>query len=361
MLYQPQGSRFWWMKFKLNGRVIRRSTETENKTKAREIEQNYKVDLRRSTPPPPVHPDPVLDAVLDEVVEERFRVPTLAEFIDERFMPFVRTNNAKKPNTVTSYRTQSEALKKGKLGAIPLDQIDQRHIQEHVTKRRAEPCEISTVNRDLATLRRALKLAEEWRVLKTNPVKVRLLRGENRRERVLTREEETKYLAAAPPLLKDVATLLFDLGLRPEECYRLTRDNFRDDSFVYIHEGKGSGSRRKIACSERAKAILERRLKKSRMVFPAPTKAGHINSSSLKKQHRRALKESGVDSFVLYDIRHTAITRWSKKTDPFTLRRVAGHTDLRTTERYVHVDDERLLALLDTPTPPKRGHRRGHS
>jgi integrase len=41
-------------------------------------------------------------------------------------------------------------------------------------------------------------------------------------------------------------------------------------------------------------------------VFPAPTKSGHIDHSTLKKQHRNALKLSGVRRFLLYSFRHYA-------------------------------------------------------
>jgi integrase len=71
-------------------------------------------------------------------------------------------------------------------------------------------------------------------------------------------------------------------------------------------------------------------------VFPAPTKSGHIEGSTLKKQHAAALKASGVAPFVLFTFRHTCITRWAKHMDPFTLHVLAGHTDMNTTKRYVH-------------------------
>ncbi len=50
--------------------------------------------------------------------------------------------------------------------------------------------------------------------------RVRRLSGEAHRERVLTDSEEAIYLANATPLLYDVATILIDCALRPEECFR---------------------------------------------------------------------------------------------------------------------------------------------
>jgi hypothetical protein len=35
-------------------------------------------------------------------------------------------------------------------------------------------------------------------------------------------------------------------------------------------------------------------------VWPAPTKSGHVEASSIKKQHAKAMRLSGVRPFVLY-------------------------------------------------------------
>jgi hypothetical protein len=57
--------------------------------------------------------------------------------------------------------------------------------------------EVSTANNSLRVLRRILNLAVEWGVLDKAP-KIRTLSGERRREHVISREEESCYLAAAP-------------------------------------------------------------------------------------------------------------------------------------------------------------------
>src|SRR5947209_9163950 len=83
-----------------------------------------------------------------------------------------------------------------------------------------ETLECSRQAKDLnLLLRRVLHLAIEWGVLESAP-KIELLTGERRRERVVTAEEESRYLSAASPLLEAVATVLADTGLRPDECHR---------------------------------------------------------------------------------------------------------------------------------------------
>jgi integrase len=218
-----------------------------------------------------------------------------------------------------------------------------------------------------------------------------LLPGVNHRERVLTGVEENKYLEAATDLghdhqesyrralegiravkrgevprkpdsylLRDAATILIDCGMRPEECFRLKwLDSIRDGA-IEIHKGKRRGSRRRIPCSQRVLSILEMRRAgaTSEWVFPASTKSGHLEASSLKKQHAAALKASGVVPFVLYTFRHTCITRWSKYMDPFTLHVLAGHADMNTTKRYVHPSDADILEAMEKV---RSGHKTGHT
>jgi integrase len=93
-------------------------------------------------------------------------------------------------------------------------------------------------------------------------------------------------------------------------------------------------------------------------VFPAATKSGHVETSTLKKQHASAVTAAEIAPFVPYDMRHTCLTRWAKTMDPFTLKTLAGHTDLSTTMRYVHLNDEDVRAAMDKA---RGGHRIGHS
>jgi integrase len=220
--------------------------------------------------------------------------------------------------------------------------------------------ETSTINRDLATLRRMFKLAEEWGTVSKIMPKVRMLPGENHRERVVSRDEEKAYLDAAAPLLADFAVIELDCGLRPEEAHRLKWDQIRGGN-VEIHTGKREAARRSIPASPRVLDMLLRRREcvQGEWVFPAPTKTGHINHDSLKKQHTAAIAASGLASFVVYSLRHTCLTRWAESgMDVFTLKRLAGHSNISTTMRYVHMSGVQDRAALEKVW---RGHKNGHN
>src|SRR5262249_53281230 len=148
--------------------------------------------------------------------------------------------------------------------------------------------------------------------------KVRLLRGASRRERVVSAEEEVRYLTAASEPLASIATLLVDTGLRPEECFRLRWEcinfvNGRYGSLLVTH-GKTLPARCMLPMTPRVRTILEARWNAAGkplegFVWPAPTESGHVEPSTLRKQHATALRESGVRPFVLYSLRHSFLTR----------------------------------------------------
>ena len=340
-----------WYKFTWNGEVIRESTKQGNERIARQIEAAHRTRLAKG----------------EVGIKDKPSVPTVAAFADERFMPFVRAEKEGKPLTVAFYERCTGNLKASEsLASIPLDKIKADHITAFVEARRAEPVETATINRDLATLRRILNLAEEWEVISAAR-KIRLLPGEKRRERVISESEESEYLSCCQPLLWNLSVIILDCGLRPEECHRLKwRDNVQGNFFV-VHTGKGSGSRRRIEITERVASMLASLERMGEYVFHAPTKAGHVNTSSYKKQHYKALKDSGVAQFVPYSLRHTCLTRWANAgMDPFNLQYLAGHKNIATTMRYIHlarIDAQDKLREIRQRMNQKAqgGHKIGHS
>lgn len=215
-------------------------------------------------------------------------------------------------------------------------------------------------------------LAQEWGTVEKVLPEVRMLSGERHRERVLTPDEERIYLGSAGPLLHDVAIILLDYALRPEECFRLNFEENIGPGYIEIQYGKTENARRRIPMSARVLAVIEMRRARrvSDWVFPAATASGHIEPSSLKRQHvnacRGSVDESGqqawrVQPFPLYTLRHTCLTRWAPHMDPWALAYLAGHRDMSITKRYVHPQQDVLLQSIGKARIANGGHTSGHT
>jgi integrase len=73
-------------------------------------------------------------------------------------------------------------------------------------------------------------------------------------------------------------------------------------------------------------------------VFPSAAACGHFDGNAAKEQHKKALDKSRVNYFVPYVLRHTALTNLGKQagSDVFVLARIAGHSSITVTQRYIH-------------------------
>ena len=375
-VYKQKSSSHWSYKFMWNGQVIRESTKQSNKRVAEQMEAARKTALAKG----------------EVGIRDREPVLTLQKFADEKFLPHVRATKSEKPRTVTFYETCVANVKAfPKLAALPLDQITGEVLGAYTAHRTAQGMKVSTINRDLATVRRMFNLAAEWNVATVRLAHVKMNPGEASRMRVLTESEEAAYLKAARAvgdeneaaytealngiratlrgqqpirpdsyLLHDIALLLVDCGFRPEEVFRMRWPQVQDGG-IKIDTGKGRGSRRRVPCTPRVLAMLEMRrpaADKSEWIFPRETASRHAEVFSIRDQHKRALKLSSVRPFVIYDFRHTRITRWARTLPLPVVQRLAGHTDVTTTMRYVHVSDADVLEAM---AKEQGGHRIGHS
>ena len=186
--------------------------------------------------------------------------------------------------------------------------------------------------------------------------------GEKHRERVLTIEEECRYLAKTSPLLNDVATVLIDSGMRPEECFRMRWEHISWTGGRYgtvlVTHGKTESARRLIPLTPRANAILQASWElpdksEEGWVWHAPTKSGHIEPA-------KGLKLSKVRPFVLYTLRHTMLTRRGESgCDVWTLARIAGHSNIRISQRYVHPSAAHIERSVNGPELVGTGDKTG--
>jgi integrase len=354
MVYKQPRSKFWWYKFAWRGELVRESTKQTNKRVAEQMEAAHKTALAKG----------------EVGIRDRKPAPTLAQFAERDFLPYARSTFAAKPKTLAYYSTGYKSLLAyEKLAESPLDRITAEQVSGFVAKRQEQGLQVASINRELQVLRRMFHLAQEWGKVERALPKVRMLPGERHRERVLTPEEEARYLEAArkwdqgPVLLPDVAVILLDCGLRPEECFRLRPENVRDGG-IEIHYGKTENARRHIPVSQRVEAVLEMRLTAaagSPWVFPAQTRSGHIEPASVKRQHLRACAEAKIERFPLYTLRHTCLTRWAPHMDPWRLAHLADHRDMATTRRYVHPQTETIREAIEKARGAGSGHTFGHT
>ncbi len=342
----------YWYKFMWAGKLIRESTKQGNDKVARQMEAAHRTSLAKG----------------EVGIREKKRVPTFSEFAEKQFLPWAESTFSAKRKTWLYYRNGVRRLKGyASLASSSLEDAKLgEKVSGYIAHRQAKGLQVASINRELQVLRRLLHLAVEWGFTEQAP-KIKMLSGEQHREFVLSPEEEAKYIAASAEPLASVATVLSDTGMRPEECYRLqweyvTWVNGRHGSLLVTH-GKTAAARRSLPMTPRVRALLETRWNAQGKpaegyVWPAPSKSGHIEPSSIKKQHAKALRVSKVRPFVLYSLRHTFLTRLGASgCNVWTLARIAGHSSIAISARYVHPSEDAVLTAMSRLP----GHNSGHS
>jgi len=327
-------------RYMYKGEVIRKSTKQGNRRVAEEMEAADKTARAKG----------------ELGLGEKPVAPSLEQFLVDRIRPYSLNEKA---TTARWFRDGINPLLTYKpLATSRLDEITSESVRDYSAHRKARGFAIGSINRELRVLRRSLRLAQEWGVISTVP-KVRMAGNEVRRERVVSDEEFSRYLSCAQPLLADVVMILNETGLRPDECHRLEwRDIDLAHNCLFVRIGKTKAARRRLPMTPSVRSVFETRWQLSDrpsdgFVFPAPTKTGHIDHSTTKKQHIAALKQSRVRPFVVYSLRHSFATRIASHVDAFTLCKIMGWASISIAQTYVHPDDRMVLEVFS-------GHKFGH-
>lgn len=393
MIYKR--GRTWWYKFVFAGATIRESTKQRNDKIARNMESEHRARL--------AHEGREREAACERLEcsqvsrcheceklfnaekavkkssnvfctskcaatwEKNQTMPTLREFLEGRFIPDAETRHKHKLLTLRYYKQGSDLLLKSTLAPMRLDELTDEHAQRFASEfGRLSP---SGINRGLRTLRRALNLAYSWGQL-DKPVKVGLAKGERQRDRVLTEEELTAYLAKCPQPWQDCATIIADEGMRPSEVFGLQWPHVLlngSGGLIHIISGKSRAARRVLPMTPGVFALLQARHEGAGhpdrgWVFPSASREGHFNGNAAKDHHTRALTDSGVSPFPPYVLRHTALTKLAARgADAHTLARIAGHSSIVITMRYVHPQAdaiERAFLMAYGKVSRKRSTRR---
>jgi integrase len=354
-LYKRNG--VWWFHFFFKGRHIQKSSNVGNKRDAETIQSAYRTQLAKGE-------------VGIEEPKPKKAIPAFSQAMKD-FLEWSEQEHAAHPNTHRRYEISSKALIRF-FGNTAIDQITSDDVERFKTqrakqkkapqgkkskKRKASVKQLrpATVNRELACLKHLLNRNES--IIPKNPVKrVKFLNEDNERTRVLNSEEEKLYLLAASQPLQDVATLMLETGMRPEEVYRIRRENVHlAEGYVMNPFGKTKAARRKVPLSTIATAVLCRRIEKAKgeYLFPGRVPAGMKPEDAgpivkVNAAHTAALKRSTLEPFRLYDLRHTWATRSAMAgVDLVTLAAMLGHSRIQMVLRYAHPTEEHQFAAME--------------
>ena len=90
------------------------------------------------------------------------------------------------------------------------------------------------------------------------------------------------------------------------------------------------------------KAIDIRKVNKGERIFP-------YSLQYVGRQWRKVREAAGLEDVRIHDLRHTFGSRAGRaaQDDPYAVQELMGHTDFRTTRKYIHVSESRKRAVME--------------
>lgn len=202
----------------------------------------------------------------------------------------------------------------------------------------------ANVNRELALLRSALNFAKRSGWLVRTPFEMGesliSLADEVRRERILTRDEEAKLLAACEgprTHLKPLLIFLLDTACRRGEAFQLKwSDVDLENGLIRVRKTTTkTWEARTIGLTSRVRAEL------AKLREAAPPGDGLVFgiTDNVKRSFATACRLAGIEGFRLHDCRHVATTRMiAAGLPPLQVMKITGHKQMTTFLRYMNTD-----------------------
>jgi integrase len=208
----------------------------------------------------------------------------------------------------------------------------------------------------------------EWRInIATNPAQLvkRPAGADHKRDRMfapanssgttesdadISPSEEVRLLKACDadtnPWLGVIVRFAILSGMRQGEIVGLRWSDINLYNRTAIVRGAAgtvtkNGEIRQVPLLPAAISLLETiRQPQRQRVFP-------IDQNVLKMRYRRAVARAGIEDLTFHDLRHVATSRLAKLyPNPLDLKRVTGHKDLKSLDRYYHTTAGELAARV---------------
>jgi integrase len=307
----------WWTGFYINGKRFQESTGTNNRRQAEDIERKIKSDRN-------------LESFGIATMDPQVTFTTLAEEFE------------KKAQTSIFHAGRLKWLKEF-FGETPVRTITKNTVSEYRQLRQARdgPLKDSTLNRDIAVLRRVLYWAQEQGLIPVNPVaRVPMVRERRTKKPVLSIAHEDLILQAAKPHMRDMVIAALDTGMRRGELFKQQWEDIDlAHGVLYVTRSKtAEGDAREIPLSQRLAEVLRAKAKKCSTGFVF-TFQGHP-LHDLKRSWETAQRDAKLPlRYRFHDLRHTFNTRLMEAGVVQDIRMaLMGHEPRTVHWGYTHVE-----------------------
>ena len=312
-----QRGRIWYADYYANGERLQESTGTANKREAEKFLALRISEVQRGVFVKPVN-------------------TTLPE-LGERYIEYAGLHKR-------SWKRDVQML--GNLhaffGSAKLRDITPLRVEEY-QRERVKEVSPATSNREMALLKHMFNMAERWGQHQgANPVRlVKFLPEDNLRVETLSEDQEQRLLLASPPYLRDMILFAINTGLRTSDIFNLEWTEVDIEQRRLKKIVKKNQRPLSLPLNDTAFGIVEARrgIQHGPYVFYNPMTGDKFKD--VKGAIAAAVKRAGLGKITWHMFRHTFASRLTRDgVDIVTVKELLGHSNISTTMRYAHSDDE---------------------
>ncbi len=283
-------------------------------------------------------------------VEQRgYRRPsplTFAQYAETWFTEG-ETRRRWKPGTVAQYRSIRERLVET-FGAMRLAAIRPRHVAAYIAEMAAD-YGAATVGRDVSVLAALFTTAKREELIESNPAERAERPKLPRREWRILEPQEVARVAKAfeDEQARTVFLTLVLTGVRRSELQRLRwRDVNLLEGVLRVRDSKTERGVRSIALAPALRAALAAHYGRTaykgddELVFCHPERGSVYPAERFRTALAAAMEAAEVPGHVrpFHDLRHASLTNGAAAgEEAIALMTRAGHTNMRTTQTYLHL------------------------
>lgn len=305
------------------------------------------------------------EMLVQGIQKPRKEVPTVATFAP-RFLEGYAQANRQKPSGIAAKETILRVHLIPRLGRKKLDEISNEDVQR--LKGKLAGKSPKTVNNVLSVLSTLLKVAVEWDVLAVMPCAVRLVKSAPPCEAAFHDFDEYERLVDSARHVDTRAHLIVllggEAGLRCGEMMALEWtdvDLGKRQLWVRRSEWKGQvtapkgGRARLIPLTGRlADALRAHRHLRGVRVLTREDGQG-LSQKIVRVLVERSARLANLRNAGVHVLRHTFCSHLAMRGAPGrAIQELAGHKDLSTSQRYMHLSPaavEAAIRLLEQPKP----------
>lgn len=242
-------------------------------------------------------------------------------------------------------------LESVKIGSI--EELTNQHVNDWIMEQTARGCTGRTVNTRIVALKAMVRYFQDMGVAMPDLKSRFIIKQKEQPPRRVhyTKQQIDQVLRFADRLEWLLIRVCFDCGLRISELRNLRLMNIDGRRVTFV--GKGSKAREAYLSEEAAKRLNDwiARERVTDYIWEVTTKAGarhHLSVEDIRYRMRKPFYQAGYMDFHPHSLRHSFATDVVENGASLEItKEMLGHSNVATTERYVHSFEGHLGEYFD--------------